>query len=519
MGIFNQIENERIKKNTFDLSHSKKLSGKIGNLIPIMTMDLVPGDSVTVQPNVMLRFAPLIAPVMHRVNVFIHYYFVPNRIVWKDWENFITGGEDGLDNTVWAHVKHSPSNYTAGTLPDYMGLPIDTDEVNGTSSANVSSMPFAMYQKIWNEYYRDQALQEKVVDTVPAGEMIGQDAQDIRQLKKRAWQHDYFTSALPWTQKGPEAMLPLGTEAPVVAYNETLKNPQQARLTGTSAPTGPGSVDIDLSSLLTDGTNFSYIDLMNSHYADLSNATAASINDLRRAFKLQEWLEKNARGGSRYIEFIKIHFGVDSSDKRLQRPEFIGGMKTPVKISEVLQTSNNDTQDTPQGNMAGHAISVGGGDSFNYRAEEHGYIIGIMSIMPLSAYQQGIPRHWSREDNLSYYFKEFAHIGEQPIYNKELVQSGDPDWNDEVFGYTPRFAEYKFQNNTVHGDFKNTLDFWHMGRKFATEPALNSDFIECDYTEIDRIFAVQDGSDNMWVQILNTVKANRPMPIFGTPHI
>ena len=539
--IFNTVEVNKPRYNTFNLTHDRKFSTNFGKLTPICVMDAVPGDTFTIKPSAMVRFAPMISPVMHRVNVFKHYFFVPNRILWpkegtnNGWENFITGGEDGLDDTVWAHFRYNPESFSSGSLSDFMGLPVASDVIDPLGEdMPVSMLPFMAYNKIWNEYYRDQNLQAPIQDITPDGEQPI--SSEFLTVRERAWQHDYFTSALPWTQKGPEALLPLGQEAPIQAY-EWENNPtefiQNMYYTSNNAPVASGNVETVNQQLGHDlgGTpTEAYLDLNGTHYADLSQATASSINDLRRAFALQTWLERNARGGSRYTESIGVHFGVRPQDSRLQRPEFIGGCKTPVKISEVLQTSGaglsnpnaGDPLDalTPQGNMAGHAISVGGGKAFRYTCKEHGYIIGIMSVMPVSAYQQGFPKHFTRSDKFDYYWPEFAHIGEQPVMNREIAWTGIPQWNSGIFGYVPRYSEYKFQSNTVHGDFKESLDFWHMGRKFATQPNLNEDFITMDNQEVDRVFAVQNQNvQKLWCQVLNEVTAKRPMPIFGTPKI
>lgn len=526
--IFTTEPLNRPRSNTFDLSHERKFSCDMGELVPVMVMDCVPGDSIYIKPAAMTRLAPMIAPTMHRINQYIHYFFVPNRIIWEDFEKFITGGEDGLDETVWAHFPYQPDLYQAGTIADYLGLPIATDQVSGSgATVNISTLPFAAYNKIWNNYYRDQNLMAEVIDTVPSGAMSIPDFLTMAQLKNRSWQHDYFTSALPWTQKGPEAMLPLGQDAPLI-YNKDGNHNKVEAWIGTTSSAIPPSLS---SNIAMDATNFNQVnsvtddseislDVSASHVADLSNATASSINDLRRAFKLQEWLEKNARGGSRYNESILIHFGVHTGDARLNRPEYIGGIKAPIKISEVLQTSETDQASTPQGNMAGHGIGLTGSQGFKYNVKEHGYIIGIMSVMPESSYQQGIPKHFQRSDKFDYYWPSFAHIGEQAISNTEIAISGNSSYNKGIFGYTPRYAEYKYMSNTVHGEFKTTLNFWHAGRIFGAEPNLNEGFLQMKQFEVDRIFAVENRDvKKLWITVHNGIKARRPMPVYGTPKI
>lgn len=522
MSIFSKVAMPRPQTNTFDLSHDRKFSGRIGELMPISVMEVVPGDKFNIKATNLTRFAPLITPIMHKASVYCHFFFVPNRILWPNWENFISGGEDGLADPTFPTVDLTiPTQYGIQTLADYLGLP------TGSQISNVSALPFAAYQKIYQDYYRDENLITKTDVTLSDGTQSGADTIELSSMKKRAWQHDYFTSALPWTQRGPEATIPLGTTAPILYNNgATTYNKLREYNTGNviqnfdSSGAAPLETDINGAFFINNPTP-EYVDFDNSNSlsADLSGATASSINDLRRAFRLQEWLERNARGGARYIEIITAHFGVRSSDARLQRPEFLGGSSTPITISEVLQTSANASEPTPQGNMAGHGVSVGSSNYVSYRAEEHGYIIGIMSVMPKTAYQQGVPKHWKKLDKFDYYWPSFANIGEQPIYNEEIYHQNNPT-DAEVFGYTPRYAEYKYIPSTVHGEFRDSLKFWHMGRIFASKPTLNQDFIECDSAEVDRVFAVpEESTEHLYVYLHNEVKATRLMPYFGTPTI
>lgn len=511
MSIFTEIQLKKPNSNTFDLSHDKKMSLKMGQLVPMHCQEIIPGDKINMSTSHMLRLAPMISPVMHRVNIYTHFFFVPNRIIWDNWESFITGGEDGEDASVFPTMEIDGE--AIGSINDYMGIPQKDGPV-----LTVSALPSYAYLKIYNEYYRDQNLIDKFVDKAIDGDNSAVDIRDGVTLQEflqedplqRAWSHDYFTSALPWTQKGAEATIPIASMDRIEFKDENLEFPVPLTTNGVNA----------LGDVPTDG-EFGFLTALSEtdgrQPIQLTSATQTSINDLRRAFKLQEWLEKNARGGSRYVESILSHFGVRSSDARLQRPEFLGGGSAPVTISEVLQTSSMDEtyQNTPQGNMAGHGISVGANNSFSYRAEEHGYIIGIMSIMPKSAYQDGIPKHLLKFDKFDYFWPSFAHIGEQAIQNQELYVDDDGE-NEETFGYTPRYAEYKFINSSVHGEFRTSLDFWHMGRKFVNRPYLNEEFINCDPTT--RIFAVLD-SETVYCHLFHRIKAKRLMPYFATPKL
>lgn len=498
--LFNSIKLNKPRKNKFDLTHDVKMSMDMGNLVPILALECVPGDSFKLSCESLLRFAPLVAPVMHRMNVFMHYFFVPNRLLWDGWEPWITD----------ASSERVPPNMTltdALTAPqkkflDYMGIP---PNYSTAKPLVASPMACAAYQMIYNEYYRDQNLIAPVNYKLNDGGVL--DGTDLLTLRKRAWQHDYFTASLPWAQKGNAVDIPLAqlTDAPIKMSvnppvgNTVLSGSNLDPLVEYGTPNDPNG-DIDLTNLYADNSGV--------------NAESTTVNDLRRAFKLQEWLERNARAGTRYIENIFGHFGVKSSDARLNRPEYITGTKSPVVISEVLNTTG-EAAGLPQGNMAGHGISVTSGKYGKYFCEEHGYIIGIMSVMPLPAYQQGVPKHFLKyDDQFKFFWPSFAHIGEQEVLNKEIYLPHTTP--DGTFGYVPRYAEYKYMPSRVAGDFRTTLDYWHLGRIFANDPNLNQTFIECDPGK--RIFAVEDpDTDSLYVHVLNKISAIRPMPKFGNP--
>ena len=522
---FNTVEYPSVRSNVFDMSYDLKFSLNMGDLVPINIQECLPGDKIRMGSDSLLRFAPLISPVMHKVRVTVHHFFVPNRLIWKGWQDFITGGQDPLLTPALPYIADAGVN--VGDLADYLGLPI---------SPNIdkfSALPFAAYQMIYQEYYRDQNLIPDVPFELIDGNNNG-NWNNLNKLRKRAWMHDYFTASLPFAQKGPAVSIPIGTLPDVPVYLDANGNAGAIRPKGGGNFAGlvPNSV-VSQNAFAITGTDATMSTRAGSNVVNESvydpNGTlkaytsslvfqASTINNLRVAFKLQEWFEKNARGGSRYIENIFAHFGVKTRDYRLNRPEYLGGSIQPMVISEVLQTS--ESADTAQGNMAGHGISAGGGKNFNYYCEEHGYVISIMSVLPVPAYQQGIPKHFSKFDRLEFGWPTFAHLGEQEVKNRELyyASTDTPAVNNATFGYVPRYSEYRYNPSRVAGEFRTSLNFWHMGRIFASRPHLNQSFIEMDDESVNRVFAVPDSAVNkIYAHVFHRIKAVRKLPKYGTP--
>jgi hypothetical protein len=536
--LFNSVQVKHTKSNRFDLTHDVKMSFRMGELVPSCIMDCVPGDKITISTENLLRFSPLISPVMHRIKVTTHFFFVPNRILWDDWEEWITGNLEVQPPITAPHNSGSDEWTCAeGSLADYLGVPVFVWDAS-IVMPELSAFPFAAFAKIWYEYYRDQNLQDPSTDPLASVMDNMQSLADgynwlngispnpetteqifIKRPPRRAWNHDYFTASLPFAQKGTALQVPLGSFAleydhtgggtiirnsstgVAVASSTALRFTNAGGMFYAGDPTAGGTqVDADIT----------------AHTKVVPNSTqeGVTITDLRRAFRLQEWLELNARGGTRYKESIKAHFGVNSSDGRLQRPEYLGGSVQNMVISEVLATAENETSGVPVGDLAGHGISAGAGKQFSYYCEEHGWIIGIINVQPITAYQQGLAKQWSRNDRLDYYWPSFQHIGEQEVKLRELYWE-DIDDQEETFGYVPRYAEYKYIPNRVAGEFRSSLSFWHLGRIFDAKPVLNSEFISAN-PRTD-IFAVEEEVDHIYAHILNRISAVRKMAVYGNP--
>lgn len=484
--VFKRVGALKPRMSMFDLSYRKTLTCDMGQLIPIVCDEVVPGDLWEISNEIVVRYQPLVAPILHEVNVYTHYYFVPYRLLWDSWEEFITGGIDG--QSVAVLPRWSPTSNAEGTLWDYLGFPtgvVPTD-------ALPLDFPRRAYNFIFNEYYRDENLRPVMS---LSNELI----------LNRAWEKDYFTSALPWQQRGIAPSLPIS--------GITSATWLDAVGTGDTDLTDPRMV---LSEKKLDrGFNTAsqrWFDLLNNNTVDLSGATTFNVSDLRLAFQIQKWMERNARAGVRYTEFLRAHYGVAPRDERLQRPEYIGGSKSPVIVSEVLQTAQTGT--TPQGNMAGHGLSADRSYVAKYHAKEFGVIVGLMSVMPRSAYQQGIDRQWLRRTRYDFYSPEFANLSEQAVERAEIYATSVGAENRTIFGFQGRYDEMRVKRSQICGKMRSTFDYWHLGRKFTSAPLLNQEFITCVPSK--RVFAVQN-EPGLIVNVGNVIRALRPMPIQSDP--
>lgn len=479
----------------------------MGFLVPMGCIDVLPGDIIEWATSLLLRASPLVTPVMHPVTVRIHHWFVPNRIIWDNWEEFITGGPDGLDATV--HPTKT-GVISAASAPDYLGVPLGT-------STTYNVLPLRAYQLIYNEFYRDQDLVTEA--SISTGD--GNDTTTGVTLRRIMWEKDYLTSARPWEQKGATITIPLGSTAPVLgigveSLNATAGPSPTLRRSGDTAGTYANFFNQDASP--TAGYDF-YYEADNTSgtgkpniRADLSTASAITINALREAAALQRFEENRARYGSRYSEYLRV-LGVRSADSRLQRPEYLGGGKQTIQFSEVLQTAEGAN---PVGTMRGHGISALRSNRFRRFFEEHGWIIPMLSIRPKTMYITGQERKWNRTDRYDYFQKELQHIGQQPVQNREAtIAHASPTG---VFGYQDRYDEYRRQESGVSGDFATSvLNSWHLARDLAAGTALNSSFVQCDPAN-SRIFAAST-NDTIYCMARHSVRARRIVAKTGTSRL
>lgn len=501
MSVYSKVGGLKPGRSAFNLSYETKFDCDMGELIPVYFQECVPGDTMMVGNEVVIRFQPLVAPVLQEINCYVHYFFVPARLLMNnkltDWNDFISGGSDG-ETAVTLPKWTGSSGYNAKyTLWDYFGLPTGVNP-----HIPPVSFPKRAYNLIFNEYYRDENLQNEV-------------GIDNDLILHRSWKKDYFTSALPWQQRGIAPALPLSGYSPIEGFSTTSEAGQNI-LSKMSGPTGTWYLSdgaAQHAALFAQKTSFG--SNYNAAGVNFANAATFDVSDLRLAFQIQKFMERNARAGVRYTEFLRAHFGVAPRDEVLQRPQYIGGSKSPVMISEVLQTSQTTTGSTgsAQGNLAGHGLVADKSYICKYRCKEFGYIVGIMSVMPKSVYQQGVPRHFIRQTRYDFYFPEFAHLSEQGIFNEEVYADGSAQ-DDQIFGYQGRYNEMRSAQSIVCGGMRDTFDYWHLSRQFASRPNLNSTFIECRPRK--DIFAVPS-ERGLIVNVGNVVKAIRPIPAFAEP--
>lgn len=531
---FSRVPSIEIPRSRFDRSHAVKTTFDAGDLVPFFVDEILPGDTFSMSATCFSRLATPLKPVMDNIYQDVHFWFVPSRLVCSFWAQFMgerVNPDDDPNDFSIPMVNLVLQNQQPNSLAQYFGLPRSP----GVVGFEVSALPFRAYALIYNEWYRDQNLQDSVV--VGTAETITADNTFANGLcLKRNKRHDYFTSCLPWPQKGDPVTIGLADSAPVLG---------RAPISGIGAYTGytaVGGVDIQQTAnpqnvvdtgiatgfaqmgLITEGggTNSRpdiWAELGNARstaYADLAAATAVTINDLRTAFQIQRLLERDARGGTRYIEKIFSHFGVRSDDARLQRPEFLGGGTTRINVNPIAATVATSTE--PQANLAAYGTGVARG-GFNKSFTEHGYIIGIISARADLTYQAGINRMWTRETQKEFFWPTLAHLGEQAVLNYEIFVSGDAEIDQAVFGYQERYAEYRYKPSMITGLFNSnaddSLDVWHLSQDFDATPALNSSFIT-ENPPIDRVIAVPSEPHflcDMWLSL----QCTRPMPLFSVP--
>jgi hypothetical protein len=540
-----------ISRSTFDRSSSLKTSFNAGDIVPFYVDEVLPGDTFNVKTSKVVRLQTMLTPVMDNIYLDTYFFFVPNRIVWSHWKEF--NGEN--TESAWIpqteyevpQIEAPEGGWQIGTIADYFGLP------TGVSNLSVNALPFRAYALIMNEWFRDENLQDPLVIPVDDATVTGVNTDtfvtDVAKGGKpyiAAKYHDYFTSCLPSPQKGPDVLIPGGTGANVPVYAlpqdhdiSNLNTPlhmygnfynsvsggagnEIRSVTGYDSSSGSGnsgsSLYVTNSSDLVN--NFSQSPANLWAVGDASIATA-TINQLRMAFQIQKLYERDARGGTRYIEILKSHFGVTSPDARLQRPEYLGGNRVPINVNQIVQQSATEEGTTPLGTPVGLSLTTDTNSDFTKSFTEHGFVIGVMVARYDHTYQQGVERMWSRKDRFDYYWPVFANIGEQAVKNKEIYAQGTAQ-DDEVFGYQEAWADYRYKPNRVTGEMRSTyaqsLDIWHLGDDYSALPSLSADWIREDKANIDRVLAVQSSvSNQFFCDIYVKNKTTRPMPMFSIP--
>lgn len=519
--VFSEVPKAEIQRSAFDRSSDYKTMFNSGYLIPFYAEEILPGDTFNVDATLLLRMpSALNVPVMDNLFMDTFYFSCPNRIVWDNWQKFMGEQVNPGDSTSYTVPVFTAYNPTAESLSDYFGVP----PLAGGATTTHITLPWRMYNEIWNQWFRDQNLQNSV--TVNKGD--GPDSIANYVLLKRGKRHDYFTSALPWTQKGTAVTAGLLGNAPLVGlgkinrnYADGNKNVYETDKTTTVNYTYAAGIDTGAADNTLYVKGSAATSGILNVYADLASASGLSINALRLAFQTQKMLERDARGGTRYTEILKSHFGVTSPDARLQRPEFLGGRSTPIRISPVAQTSATNSQPTPAGDLSATAQGASIAEGFTKSFTEHGWVIGLVMVRADLTYQQGLRREFSRSTRLDYYFPALSHLGEQAILNKEIYLQGSADAAADAaaFGYQERYAEYRYKPSLITGKLRSTyttpLDMWHLAQKFTALPTLGSTFI-VETPPISRIIAVTSEPEFVLDCYIKS-KAVRPMPVYSVP--